>query len=383
MTIKTKDIKYLKIKKDNGQRFIKLISKNFKNHELIDKKHKILREKDYVFFPLIENNYLIDRLIESIGKDFDFQIISKGPILNPKYMFKTLQEVLKNRIPENYFYLIPKSYDILGNIAIIEFDKFRSHEEKKIKLIKRKIAKAIIITNKKVKTIYEKTSEIKGPYRLRELNLLYGKNKSETIYKENKCSFKFDVKRAFFTPRLVYERQRIVSSDIKANEIIVDLFAGIGPFSIQIAKNHDTIIHAFDINPDAYKYIIENIKLNKIKDKVIPHNLDIKNLLNPSNRLGITLKGKVDRIIMNLPENSLEYTDVVCFLMKKSGGVLHNYQFCEKPNQIENAMANLKLKLKKFNWFIEKELNAKIVKSYSPKSDLIVLDLYIKSKALL
>ncbi|MFX1393090.1 MAG: class I SAM-dependent methyltransferase family protein [Promethearchaeota archaeon] len=381
MIIKTKDIKYLKTKMDNGQRFIKLISKNFKNHELLDKKFKILRENNYIFFPLIENDYLIDKLTESIGKDFDFQIISKGSVSNPKYMFNSLQEVLKNKIPENYFDLIPKSYDILGEIAIIELDKFSSHEEKEIELIKRKIAEAIIITNKKVKTIYEKTSEIKGPYRLRELALLYGEDTSETIHKENKCSFKLDVKLTFFTPRLVYERKRIVSSDIKRNEIIVDLFAGVGPFSIQIAKKHDAIIHSFDINPDAYNYIIENIKLNKIKDKVIPHNLDIKNLLIPSNRLGLSLKGKVDRIIMNLPEKSLEYTDVVCFLMKKTGGMLHNYQFGEKPNQIENALANLKLKLNQFNWFVEKELNAKIVKSYSPKSDLIVLDLYIKSKA--
>lgn len=380
MTIKTKDINYLKTKKENGQTFIKLISRKFKNYELIDKKHKILRENDYILFPLIDNNYLIDELTESIGNTFGFKIISKKAILNPKYIYKSLEEVLKNKIPDINFNLVPKSYDILGDIAIIEFDKFRSHDKKKVKLFKRKIAEAITITNKKVKTVYEKTSKIKGKYRLRELGLLYGENKSETIYKENKCLYKLDVKRTFFTPRLIFERRRIASSDIKKNEIIVDLFAGIGPISIQIAKKHSVIIYAFDINPDAYNYIMENIKLNKMKGQVIPHKLDIRKLLDPSNKLGTLLESKVDRIVMNLPEKSLEYIDVVCFLMKKSGGILHNYQFCEKPNQFEKALGDLNLKLNKLNWFVEKELNAKIVKSYSPKSDLIVVDLYIRSK---
>ena len=375
-----KDIQYLKTKKENGQTLIKLLNKKFKNQKLIDKKHKILRENDYILFPLIENKDFLDKLIESIGKTFDFLIVSKRAIPNPKYKYKSLQDFLKNKIPDRYLNLIPKSYDILGDIAIIEYDKSRSYDKEEINLFKEKMAKGITITNKKVKTVYEKSSEIKGKYRLRELTLLYGENKSETIYKENKCSFKLDVKRTFFTPRLVFERRRIAASNIKPNEIIVDLFAGVGPISIQIAKKYNVIIYSFDINPDAFNYIMENIKLNKMKGKVIPYNLDIKTLLDPSNKLGMSLKGKVDRIIMNLPEKSLEYTDIVCFLMKKTGGILHNYQFCEKPKQIEKGLINLKSKLNKFNWFIEKELCAKIVKSFSPKSDLIAIDLLIKSK---
>ncbi len=376
----TKDIQYLKIKKGNGQTLIKLLNKKFKNQKLIDKKHKILRENDYILFPLIEKKDFLNKLTEHLGETCDFQIVSKRAIPNLKYKYKSLQNFLKNKIPENYLNLIPKSYDILGDIAIIEYDKSGSHDKEEINLFKEKIAKGITITNKKVKTVYEKSSEIKGKHRLRELTLLYGENKSEIIYKENKCIFKLDIKRTFFTPRLVFERRRIASSNIKPNEIIVDLFAGVGPISIQIAKKHNVIIYSFDINPDAFNYLMENIKLNKIKGKVIPYNLDIKSLLDPSNKLGMSLKGKADRIIMNLPEKSLDYIDVVCFLMKKTGGILHNYQFCEKPKQIEKALINLKSKLNELNWFVKKELSAKIVKSFSPKSDLIAVDLIIKSK---
>ena len=64
--------------------------------------------------------------------------------------------------------------------------------------------------------------------------------------------------------------------------------------------------------------------------------------------------------------------------MRKSGGIIHNYQFCEKPNQIEKAIINLETELNKYNWGVEKILNAKIVKAYSPKADLVVIDLFIK-----
>ena len=88
----TKDIQYLKIKKENGQTLIKLLNKKFKNQKIIDKKHKILRENDYILFPLIENKDFLDNLIESIRKTCDFQLVSKRAIPNPKYKYKSLQD---------------------------------------------------------------------------------------------------------------------------------------------------------------------------------------------------------------------------------------------------------------------------------------------------
>ena len=80
---------------------------------------------------------------------------------------------------------------------------------------------------------------------------------------------------------------------------------------------------------------------------------------------------------MNLPEKSLEFIDIACFLMKKSGGIIHSYQFCDKPNSIEKAVENLKVSLKNQKWSVENILNSKIVKAFSPKAELIVVDLEI------
>jgi len=314
-----------------------------------------------------------------LNQKINFEIISKEGIPNENYKYSTLQEALKGKIPDKYLELIPKSYDIVGNIAIIEFDKLINIDDMEFTDYKQKVAKGIPSVNKNVKTVYEKKSQIKGKYRLRELEILYGDDKSETTHKENDCIFKLDVKNTYFSPRLVFERRRIASARIQDDEIIVDMFAGVGTFSIQIAKEKNVKIYAFDVNPIAYQYLKENVELNNLKGEIIPNSIDVKDLIVPKNQLGQFLCNKASRIIMNLPEDSIKFIDVACFLMKKSGGIIHFYQFSEKPDPIEKTRENLEVELTRFNWEIESVIDSKIVKHYSPKSELVVVDLKIKA----
>lgn len=372
------EILYVKLKNKDGQNFIEVIKNNLGSTPFINHKFKVLHENDFILFPIIENQVIIDKIIKEIDKEINLEIISKKGKSNKNYKYKTLQEALEGKVPEIYLDLIPKSYDVIGHIVIIEFDKFHHVYDKEFNKHKEEIAKAILNVNKNIKTVYEKKSQIKGKYRLRELALLYGEDKSETIYKENECNFKLNIKNTYFSPRLVFERRRIVSSNIKENELIVDMFAGVGTFSIQIAKNNNVKIYAFDLNPKAYRYLKENIKTNKLKGEIIPVNIDVKDLIKPASQLGKSLKYKTDRIIMNLPEKSIKFIEEACFLMKKSGGVLHFYQFSEKPNPIEKTLKSLKKSLTNLNWKIENVVNSKIVKHYSPRSELVVVDLKIK-----
>ena len=375
----TLKIQYLKIKKENGQEFIKLINREFKNVQIIDRKYKIFIENDFILFPLIDNEDIINRMKNVVEKKTQFEVIRKNGLPNYKFKYRSIQEALKDKISNDFINIIPRSYDIIGDIAIIEFNKFEPTYNKKNRFVKKEIAKAIMEVNKNVNSVFEKKGEISGKYRLRDLNLLYGDKNSETTYRENKCYFKLDVKNTFFSPRLVYERKRVASSNIKENETIIDLFAGVGPFSIQIAKKHNVEIYSFDLNPDAYHYLIKNIEFNNLRGKIHAYNLDVKTLLNPVSELSKKLKNSADRIIMNLPEISLHFLDVTCYLMKKTGGIIHYYHFSEKPNPIQKAIEVLSINIAKKNWKIEKILKSKIVKAYSPKSDLIVLDLVIKS----
>ncbi|MHA2036439.1 MAG: class I SAM-dependent methyltransferase [Promethearchaeota archaeon] len=366
------------MKKTDGQYIIQLLKEYFKDETVIDQKYKISYEHSHILFPLVENKVLNEKLKEKIESLISYEIISREPNNRPNYKFKSLKEALTGKIPEEYFGLIPNSYDIIGTIAVLEFEKPSQIVDNEISKYKRLIADAVMAVNKNVKSVFEKMSEIKGDYRLREVSYLSGENNSETVYRENNCTFKLDIKKTYFSPRLVYERRRISNTKIHESEVIVDMFAGVGPFSIQIAKVNHVKIHAFDVNPHAYKYLQANIELNKLKDEIIPYNIDIRDLLKPSKEIGKQLYGTVDRVIMNLPEQSINFIDVACSLMKKSGGILHFYQFSERPNPIEKTIARLNKKLNNFNWVITEIEKSKIVKSYSPKAELVVIDLGIK-----
>ncbi|MFX1418469.1 MAG: class I SAM-dependent methyltransferase family protein [Promethearchaeota archaeon] len=373
------EILYIRMKKEYAQVFINYIKNNFKNTQFINQKFKILHENEYLLFPIFSNQVLINSITETLEKQIKFEVITREGIPNKDYKHRTLQEALEDKIPDKYSDLIPKSYDIIGHIAVVEFDKFIHYSDEEFNNYKKMIAEAISDVNKNVETVYQKKSHIKGKYRLRELELLYGEDKSETIHKENDCIFKLDIKNTYFSPRLVFERQRIASSIIKEKELIIDMFAGVGTFSIQIAKKWDARIYAFDVNPNAVRYLKENVKINKLKGEITVENIDVRDLLEPNNQLGKILFHKADRIIMNLPENSINFIDVACFLIKESGGNLHFYQFSEKPNPIKKTLETLEIQLANLNWEIESVSNLKIVKHYSPKSELVVIDSKIKS----
>ena len=379
MSKENKDItQFLKVKKETANLLLELIKKSYSDETLIDKRKKVIHRGAYVLFPLIKSKNGLNKLMKSDLNDLSFEIVNSKAEFDPNYKSRTIEEALIGELPEHIIELIPKSYDIIGKIAIIEFDRFNSLKVDKALLFKKEVAKAIIKVNKIVEIVYEKTSEIKGQYRLRELRLISGKDKPETIHNENNCTFKLDVKNTYFSPRLVFERKRLSLINLAKNEVIVDMFAGVGPISIQIARSNDVKIYSFDVNPMAYQYLNENIKLNKLIGKIFAYNLDVKKLVKSSNKLGISLKNKVDRIIMNLPEHSIDYIDVACFLMKSTGGILHFYQFCEKPNSVEKGIEDLSHHLNRIGWKVEEVITSKIVKAYSPKADMIVIDANIK-----
>ncbi|MBN1216850.1 MAG: methyltransferase [Candidatus Lokiarchaeota archaeon] len=367
---------HLKVKKKDAQNLIKSFERLHKGRSILDKKNKVFQEKNHVFFPVKYDKKELKNMIRSIGKNLNIKIIKRESIYNKKFKYNSLKDALKTRIPEKYLELIPKSFDIIGNIAIIELDLFDNCNIETD--IKKKIALAILHVNKNVKSVFEKVSEISGVYRLKKIKFLEGIYIKETVHRENNCFFNINIEETFFTPRLLSERKRISNNNIKSEENIVDLFAGVGPFSIQIARKNNVKIYSFDINPKAIDYFKKNIELNKLKGKILPTLMDVKDLLKNNNKRGVKLTNKIDRIIMNLPEKSLEYINVACHLIKEEGAIVHIYQFCDKPNSITKAINNLKNKLGENNWIIQTITYSKILKHISPKTDMIVIDAYVK-----
>jgi tRNA (guanine37-N1)-methyltransferase len=206
------------------------------------------------------------------------------------------------------------SFDIVGDIAIIKTPNDENVNAQAV-------AAQIMAIHKGVKTVLIQTSPILGDFRVRQLKLLTGEDKTITKHKESGCVFSVDVEKCYFSPRLLGERSRIASL-VKPGEIVVNMFAGVGCFSIIIAKTvPGCLVFSIDVNPTAAQYMIENIRLNRVFGKVIALLGDSKEIINAN------LQGKADRVLMPLPEKALEYLQYAIFALKKQGGWIHYYDF--------------------------------------------------------
>lgn len=294
----------LKIRKDRANDVRKLLLKN----SIMDLDYKIKSENGYVLIPLIDkpdDGLLIEiRAYNAEIIDTSFQLHKRGP--------RSLKDYLKGRVDTKKIDVIKGSFDIIGDVVILEIPE-------DLEELKDLIGEAALKFTKR-KAVYRKKSEIKGIIRTRELEHIAGEDVSETIYQEFGVRLLLDVKKVYFSPRLATERKR-VSDQVEDGEVVVDMFAGIAPFPVLIAKNHEVKIYAIDINPDAYHYAQRNVVLNRVEDKVNPILGDVREVLADADI-------KADRIIMNLPGSAYKFLDVALKTVE-TGGIIHYYEFSE------------------------------------------------------
>lgn len=245
-----------------------------------------------------------------------------------------LKEALGDKLTEDEMSSLRTSFDLIGDIAIIEIPDELEYREKEI-------AEAIVKIHPRIKTVCRKMSERKGKYRLRDIKIILG-NGTETIHKEHGARFKLDVKDVYFSPRESTERQRIADS-VRRDETVMVLFAGVGPFAIVIVKKKKIKkVYGIELNKKAYECMKENVKLNKLKGKFTPILGNVKDKAKG-------YFGKCDRVIMPLPKGSRSYLDIAMKCLKKKGGIIHFYYIT--PDMIFSQIISLAkkeaLKLKK------------------------------------
>lgn len=281
-------------------------------------------------------------------------------------MRKRLKRVLSSFLSAEELTQVYSSYDIVGDIAII-----RSTENAKYN---QAVAEWIMKIHKNVKTVLMQTSPVNGDFRLRELDHVAGENKTVTFHRESSCIFHVDVKECYFSPRLFYERMRI-ARQIGNNEVVVNMFAGVGCFSIIAAKHSNAEkIYSIDINPIAIKYMQENIRINGVFGKVIPLLGDAKIVI--QNKLSHI----ADRVLMPLPEKALEYLPYALLALKETGGWIHYYDFEHaKKNEdpIEKVKRKVEARLEELG-VTYKIMRGRVVRSTGPNWYQIVLDIFCK-----
>jgi tRNA (guanine37-N1)-methyltransferase len=307
----------IKTPKKQGERTIALAAQL----GLFDKSLEIGREDCYLYVPLArqpdetELAVLKREMVETQLESRDF--VEKQPSA------KTLSQILENKLPPHLLDSLPQALDVIGDIAIIEIPaELKPHEKL--------IGDAILQTHRNIKTVLAKAGAVSGTYRVRELAFLAGEKKTRTVHKEFGCQYFVDVAKAYFSPRLSHEHMRVASL-VEPGEVVSDLFAGVGPFSVLIGKiQPNAKVYAVDINPDAVELLKTNVRVNRVDGRVFP-------ILGDARELAATkLSGTADRIIMNLPETAIDFVDAACQAVKPQGGIIHFYGFVRQPDSAEN-----------------------------------------------
>jgi tRNA (guanine37-N1)-methyltransferase len=282
-------------------------------------------------------------------------------------MKKDLMLLLADKLKPWELKLIYKSYDIVGDIAVIRVPE-------PLKQRSKIIAEAVIETHKQVKAVWRQTSSVSGDFRLRDLKFVLGDRKTETLCKEHGCIFKVDLEKCYFSPRLSYERMRI-AKQVQLGEVILNMFAGVGCYSIAIAKHSKAKkIFSIEINPVAVRYMQENIKLNGVEGKVVPVQGDAKKVIEER------LEKVADRVLMPLPERAYEYFDYALLALKPTKGWIHYYDF-EHAKKGESPIKKVELKVSEKLKMLGVDFRVafgRIVRTTGPNWYQLVLDIQVK-----
>lgn len=277
---------------------------------------------------------------------------------------KNLKEALAEKLGEKAAADAVSSFDIIGDMAIIEISpELKKHE--------RKIADSIMEIHKNVKTVAKKAGTVRGRYRIRPLKVIAGEKRTATEYREHGCRMRLDAAKVYFSVRLSHERKRIAEL-VGQKENILALFAGVGPFPLVIAKKRqDARIVAVELNPEAVKFMNENIKLNRIKNITVEEGDARKIVISK-------YADFADRILMPLPRSADRFLDAA-FAGAKDGCIVHIYSFGTVEDPYSDIEKKIAAEARKAGATV-KIANRKIVRPFAPGVVQVVVDFRVRKQ---
>jgi len=275
------------------------------------------------------------------------------------------------------------AFELVGDIAVLTEAVEPSKEEI--------VAKALLRLQRNVTVVAKRISAVEGVYRTRRLEVIAGEHRTETVHREHDCRFKLDLEKVYFNPRLGGECARVAAQVARSDraEEVIDMFAGVGPFAIQIAKRAPpSHVTAIDINPEAVRYLTENIQLNRVQNATAVEG-DIRAVYQ-------RFQKTADRLIMNLPKSAHLFLREALSMLKPEGGTIHFYDLEsaypeegeEKRDSVENVIEKAKERLlftlealsDAFRIESVELREARKVKAYAPYAYIVGIDAAVAAK---
>jgi tRNA wybutosine-synthesizing protein 2 len=321
---------------------------------LVDKSRAILERDDKILIPLLADpgeGVLSRYSAEKVEIDFPLR---DSPHVDPIEVVRGMA-----RIPDTLKKSLPGKWELLGDVAIIRLTK-------ELEPYAREIGEAYA-EGLNLRAVLRDTGGISGEFREPLTEILYGTD-TETTHIENGVKFRLDAAKTMFSSG--NEEERIRMATIRCDgETVVDMFAGIGYFSIPLAVyQKPRKIVACEINPAAHRFLVQNVALNKVEKVVTPVLGDNRDL--PGESIA-------DRVIMGYVKTTHEFLPRAVTLVK-DGGIIHYHETCPndllpgRPLQrLHEAVPQGRLEI----------LRSKEIKSYAPGVSHVVVDARVFKQA--
>jgi tRNA (guanine37-N1)-methyltransferase len=253
--------------------------------------------------------------------------------IRQSYIDWSTHETLTRILPVQ-FGEIPSAFETVGHLA---------HINLKTELLpfKHIIGKVLLDKNSpRIKTVVNKIGTIENEYRTFGMEVIAGSQDpgwSEVIVNEEKCHFSMDFRTVYWNSRLGGEHRRLTNVISKYSQekteplVVADLMAGIGPFALPLSsRGYNISVHANDLNPDSYKYLVINSKRNKCKN-LFCYNMDARTFCLQLQERGIDFH----HVLMNLPASAPEFLDAFRGFRGKTLPRVHVH--CFAPKDYEEA----------------------------------------------
>lgn len=276
-----------------------------------------------------------------------------------------LKNILSNILSSDEVSQVYSAFDQIGDIVIIKIPN-------ELMPKKKFIADTILAHVKSAKAVFAQVSPVRGDYRVRNLEFIAGENRTITEYREHGCRFRVDVAKTYFSPRLSTERLRIANM-VGEGETIVNMFAGVGTYSILMARMNKTCkVYSIDSNAVAAELCEANAKLNKVQDRVVSIHGDAGEVIKDK------LAGQADRVLMPLPESAKEFVDSAVLALKKKG-VVHYFIHIRADNKKTSKNLGLQDAHKAFVKYNHIVQQVRVVRGVGPRIYQIVADVLVKT----
>ncbi|ANF23435.1 tRNA(Phe) (4-demethylwyosine(37)-C(7)) aminocarboxypropyltransferase Taw2 [Thermococcus piezophilus] len=266
-----------------------------------------------------------------------------------------IRAILSKELPAELVDKLPKHWTQIGDVLILPL-------REELEPYKHRIAE-VYAEVLGVKAVLRK-GRICGEFRETNYELLYG-NDTVTIHRENGILYKLDVAKVMFSPANVKERVRMAKI-AKPDELVVDMFAGVGHLSLPMAVHGGARVIAIEKSPYTFRFLVENIELNKVQDRMTAYNIDNRDFLG---------ENIADRILMGYVVKTHEFIPKALSIAKDEA-IIHYHNTVPERLMPREPLETFQKTAREYGYEVEK-LNELVIKRYAPGVWHVVLDLSV------